>query len=138
VTVVKVRVEIHQRGIQQLVSGPRSPVVRHMTRVGAATTTVAQTLVGVNTGRLRQAIGFTVTPLPPTRVRTRVSANTNYAMVHHQGHKVIRPRRAKLLRWKNKRGEYVFAKKVRAVAGTKFLTRAVQAVTGKRVRKPRS
>lgn len=135
---VSVRVTLNQANITKLVTEPRSPVVRYSHRLGAATTATAKLLVGVDTGRLRQAIGYTVTPVPPHVSRVRVTAATNYALVHHEGHKPIKPRRAKVLAWRNKQGDRVFAYRVRAVAGNKFLVKAVMAVTGKPVRRRRA
>jgi hypothetical protein len=55
-------------------------------------------------------------------IRFRVA--TSYAIYPHQGHGEIRPVRGKALRWVNKQGVVVFARRVRPVAANPWLYRA--------------
>jgi hypothetical protein len=106
--------------------GVRNDLLRRGHRVKGA----ASRFVGVDTGRLRASIGVELVQsrgLPAARVGSRV----RYARVHHEGHGVIVPRRAKALRFRPKGSRvWVFAKRVRAVKGTKFLTRALPFARG--------
>jgi len=129
----KVRITTNQSAINALVTNPRSPVYQQAARIGVTCATVAKIKVGVDTGRLRQSIQDELIPRPP-KLTVRVSAPVNYAKVHHEGHGVIRPRRKKVLAWKEG-GKTVFAKRVGPVAGNPFLVDAVEEVTGKRVRR---
>lgn len=81
----------------------------------------------VNTGRLRNSV-------VARRVRGRrkgvfyeVGSPLKEAIHQHEGTRAHGPRRAKLLRFKPKGAKaFVFAKRVRGVKPSKFLTRALQ------------
>lgn len=132
----RVHIEINQTAIEQLVTNPASPIYRHMVAVGATVSAVAKVKASVDTGRLRQSIDFELISRPP-ELTARVFAPVDYAEVVHEGHGEIRPRRAKVLRWRGKDGEYHYARRVRPVAGNPFLVDAVKEVTGKTPRRGR-
>lgn len=127
------RVDINQSAINRLVTDPASPVYRQMDRIGAACSAVAKIKANVDTGRLRQAIDHKLIPRAPL-LTARVSCPVDYAKFVHNGHGVIRPRRAKALAFKVG-GQTVYTQRVGPVAGNPFLVDAVEAVTGKRVRR---
>lgn len=128
---VRVRIDLNQAAIAGL-AAPGSPVYRQMTVIGQTVATVAQLKAPVDTGRLRQSIDVEMISKPPL-LTARVVAPVNYALVVHEGHGWIYPRRAKVLSWRRRGGQRVFARRVRPVAGRPFLTDAVREVTGKRV-----
>lgn len=132
----RVRVDINEAAITRLVTDPSSPVYRHMVRVGATCSAVAKINAPVDTGRLRQAIDFEMISRPP-RLTARIKVTVNYALPVHEGHGVIRPRRAKALHWKGRGGGDVFVTRVGPVPGRPFLVDAVRTVTGKTVRRGR-
>lgn len=125
----RVRVNISQAAVNRLVTDPASPVVRQANTLGAAVSAAAKINAPVDTGRLRQAVDHELIPRPPN-LTVRVSCPVNYALVVHEGHGEIRPRRAKALRFRVGR-RVVYTKRVRPVAGRPFLTDAVRQVTGK-------
>jgi hypothetical protein len=116
--------------IQRILRSPTGPVARDMLRRGRNVERVAKRLTGVDTGRLRASINTEQVyrfGAPGARIGSRVK----YARVHHEGHGIIRPVRAKALRFKPKgSATWVFAMRVRAVAGTKYLTRALPFARG--------
>lgn len=128
----RVRVDIYGSGLRRLVHDPAAPTYRQMAAIGAAVASVAKGLAPVDTGRLRQSGDFELIGRYPT-LTARVSFPVKHAYVVHEGHGVIRPRRARVLAWR-RGGRWNYARRVRAVPGRPFLTEAVAVVTGKRVR----
>lgn len=65
---------------------------------------------------------------PPERTnrgwKIRFRAEVFYAIFQHEGHGVIRPVRAKALRWVTKEGVVVFAQRVRAMPANPWMHRA--------------
>jgi hypothetical protein len=110
-----------------------TPVYRHAQRVGGAVKIVAKGTVGVDTGQLQRSIDNATLSGSRGPV-ARISATSRHALVHHEGHKAIRPKRSDTLVFRTKDGAIVRTKRVRAVRGNQFLTGAVTAVTGKRPR----
>jgi hypothetical protein len=84
----------------------------------------------IDTGALRQSIVGRRLRQGKTGVWYQVGSDLDYAIYQHEGTKgPIYPRRAKVLRFTGSSGGYVFAKKVRGVKGTKYLTRALESLT---------
>lgn len=104
----------------------------HMIKVGEASSAVAKRLAPVDTGRLRQSIGYRVTG--GVNQTTRVSSGAKYSLWVHEGRGEIRPKRARVLAWR-RGGRWHFAQRVRPMRGRPYLRRAVEAVTGKRVKR---
>lgn len=124
------RQQIDQGAMNRLLRAPQSGVVRDMLRRGRNVETAAKGFVGVDTGRLRASSNTN----PVTRgdaTGAQVGSDLNYSLVHHEGHGVIRPRRGQFLVFVPKgQTQPVFAKSVRAVEGTKYLTRALPRARG--------
>lgn len=96
----------------------------------------AQELVGVDSGTLRASITLSPARDEGDDVVVRVGTNVDYAIYHHEGvglygrGGLIRPVRAKVLRWQGAGGSssgYVFRPFSRGYPGTKFLERALPA-----------
>jgi hypothetical protein len=106
-------------------TSPASGVARDMYRRGQNVRTRALRLAGVDTGRLRASIHVELTQHGGV-VGARIGSNVAYAMVHHEGHGIIRPIRAKVLVF-HVRGRWVFTKQVGPVEGNPFLRDALPA-----------
>jgi hypothetical protein len=128
VATARVTHQVHLGAVNVVVRGPG--VRRDMLRRGKRVEAVAKRLVGVDHGALRADIS--TEPVQRGGVPgARVGSRKKYARVHHDGHKPIVPVRAKVLRFKPKGSRvWVFAKRVKAVKGTKYLTRALPAARG--------
>jgi hypothetical protein len=79
----------------------------------------------VDTGRLRASIHVELTQHGGI-VGARIGSNVAYAMVHHEGHGVIRPVRARVLVF-HVQGRWVFTKRVGPVSGNPYLREALPA-----------
>ncbi len=130
--------------VQTLLTSPQGGVVQDLLRRGLLVETQAKRNLGgvggpkrIDTGRLRASIA--------TQVVTRngvpavlVGTNVNYAKAVHDGtglygptHTLIRPRRAKALRFRPKGSRtFVFAKSVRGMLPNPFLRNALPAARG--------
>lgn len=117
---------IHHGAINVMFSGPGSGVTRDMLRRGRRVRAVAIRLVGVDTGLLRASIEVDVVHKGGI-AGVRIGSRLPYARLHHDGHGMIIPHRAKMLSWQAKNGRQVFARRVGPVRGTHFLTRALPA-----------
>jgi hypothetical protein len=105
-------------------------VARDMERRGRNVQARARQLVGVDTGHLRSRIFVQLIPArggPGWAARVYVD-DVAYARFHHDGHGPIVPVRARVLAFTPRgSGQVIFRPRVRAVAGTRFLTRALAA-----------
>jgi hypothetical protein len=106
-------------------TNPHGGVARDMYRRGQNVRSAAQRYVGVEHGRLKTSLHVEQVVRGDTLVTT-VGSNVEHALIHHEGHDVIRPVRAKMLAF-NVGGRWVFTKHVRAVEGTEYLRRALPA-----------
>lgn len=111
--------------VQAMMTNPTGGVARDMYRRGQNVRSRALQLVGGDTGRLRTSITVEMTHEGGV-VGVRIGSTVVYAMVHHEGHGVIRPVRAKVLAF-NVHGRWVFTKQVGPVEGTEYLRRALPA-----------
>ena len=122
------QVTINQAEVRRLVSGPTGPGYRVVTQAVRAVEAQAKRNAPVDTGRLRASITGSVQARGVTVVG-RVGSNVDYAAAVHEGRRAItiRPRRARVLAWKQG-GRSRFAAFVMQPAqeGNPFLTRALQ------------
>jgi Bacteriophage HK97-gp10, putative tail-component len=133
-----VKVVWNEHEIHVLLTSEQGPVARDLVRRGQRVLNAARRRAPVNTGALRGSLTselITVSGAPAVRV----GSNLPYAIYVHEGHGPIVPVRAKILRWpainnsgagrrRYRGGEtagYVFAHRVRAVAGRPFLLDAL-------------
>lgn len=133
-------ININQAGLQRLVSDPRTPTYRQMTRIGRAVQSTAQQLAPVDTGRLRQSGDTEMRPGRGSLV-ARVGFYVRHAWWVHEGtgiygprRRPITPRRARVLAWRDRRGGWRYARSVKGMRPHPFLRRAVRLVTGKNPR----
>jgi hypothetical protein len=123
---LSVTVTVHAAEVRNLLRGTRGPVGRAMYSTGLQVTNRAKRLCPVDTGRLRASIQTSPPGVNGRGIVVRSGTNVKYARFVHGGRGVIRPRRAKVLRFKTRSGKVVYTKKVRAVRGVPFLAMALQ------------
>ena len=142
---VRIVSDLNQSQLNALFQSRTGPLARRMLRSGTRVANQAKkNLMGrglaprrVNTGRLLNSITVRtvmVNGLPAAEVGT----NVEYAKWVHSGTGIYGPRAAKIypvhgdyLRWKNKRGAYVYARSVRGMEANHFLTDALHQVFGR-------
>jgi hypothetical protein len=125
---VRVSHQPHPGAIYRTLGARNGGVARDIYRRGLQVQARARQLVGVDTGHLRSRILVELVPSRDGLWAARIGANVRYARVHHEGHGWIFPVHARVLAFKPKgSGEVIFRPRVRPVAGTKFLTRALPA-----------
>ena len=131
---------LNTAALQQLLRSTQGPAVQDLLRRGLAVESAAKrNLSGyggpkrIDTGRLRASI--------TTQVLTRngepaviVGTNVNYARFVHDGTGIygphgrpIRPRHAKVLRWRGRTGRIMFARSVKGMRPNPFLRNALHA-----------
>jgi hypothetical protein len=145
-----VRVRINQVEVARMMRSPDGPVVRHIEVLTRRTLNQGKRNVRVDEGTLRASLHQQVT-VSADEVRGRVDTPLEYGLYLELGtglfgpkKQVIRPVRAKALRFEVKgkkpvRGKgsrpVVFARYVRGVEGDRWLTRALEAVSPYPVRR---
>lgn len=91
----------------------------------------------VDTGLLRERHGYgALRPLGRRNYVIRFRASTHYSLVVHEGHGVIVPVRANVLRFVTKTGVVVFTKRVRAVAANPWMYRGLRLLGLPTIRTP--
>lgn len=136
--------QLNLGAVRTLLSSPTGGVVRDLLRRGLLVETQAKRNLGgvggpkrIDTGRLRASIATVVVTRNNTPT-VLVGTNVNYAMFVHEGtglygprHTVIRPRRAKFLRFKPRgSNKWVYARSVKGMRRNRFLTNALHAAAG--------
>jgi hypothetical protein len=118
---------IDAAAINRLLRNPNGGVARDFQARGRRVLAAQQRMVGRSSGDL--ARDLRVRPLPaPYAPGVEIGSDLPQAIRHHRGHGVIRPVRAKALRFKPKGStRFVFTMRVRAVKGNPFLTRSLRA-----------
>ena len=93
----------------------------------------AKRFAPVDVGRLKSSITHQVIEMPGN-VIARTGTNVHYAAYQEFGtglygprKRLIRPKNAKVLRWKKRGGGFVFAKYVRGVKPKRYFTKALAA-----------
>lgn len=142
---VRIVSNLNQGQLHVLLQSRSGPLARRMLRSGTRVANQAKkNLLGrgiaprrVNTGRLLNSITVRivmVNNLPAAEVGT----NVHYAKWVHSGTGIYGPRASKIypvhgdfLRWKNKRGAYVYARSVRGMEANHFLSDALHEVFGR-------
>ena len=130
--------------LQRLLTSPQGGVAKDLLRRGLRVETQAKRNLGgqggpkrVDTGRLRASI-TTQMIFRNGAPAVLVGTNVFYARWVHNGtgvygpaHRLIRPKRAKRLRFKPRgSGRYVYARAVRGMAPNRFMTNALPAARG--------
>jgi hypothetical protein len=118
---------LQQRTIRAVLLAPRGGTARDMWARGQRVLAVAKRRVGVDTGALRADLKVERLPAP-LFPGVRVGSNLPHAWVHHQGRGVVRPVRARVLRFVPKGStKAVFTMHARAVGPNPYLRDALPA-----------
>lgn len=78
------RINLSKAGLDEILRSPNGPVVKEVTKRTRSTSNLAKRKVGVDTGRLRSSIQYTVNAQHDKVVGT-VGAMVQYARYHHDG-----------------------------------------------------
>lgn len=111
--------------IWTMLHGPNGAVARDLRRRGRNVRTDARHRVGKDTMRLHDNM-YVELGHSGNRLVVHVGNREDYALVHHEGHGTIRPRRRSVLVF-TVGGHVVFTRHVRPVRGTFYLRRALRA-----------
>lgn len=136
------RFEPNTAAIQELLYGASGPVYQHLVTFAERVEGAAKAVAPVESGKLRASIdtskpvrsvgSLNLTVGSDVRDEEGATPYYSYALVAHQGHGVIRPRKKKAMKFlpKGARGtnKFVYAKKIRATPGKPYLTFAVKVI----------
>lgn len=142
----ELKVVWHRDVLQTILVSPSGPAAADLLRRGnnvrnRALQNMRSMGIGqkVGTGHLAQSLVVELVT-SGSQLAVRIGSRLKYAIYVHEGHGVIVPRNAKALRWPavsnggsprrykgGKTAGYVFAKRVRPVAGRPFLREALSA-----------
>lgn len=78
------QVNLNRAGLDEVLRSPNGPVVKEVTARARSVSNLAKRKVGVDTGRLKGSIQYTVT-IYFDRVVGTIGAQTQYARYHHDG-----------------------------------------------------
>lgn len=82
----------------------------------------------VDTGRLRNSVQYQRFPTARRSVNYQVGTNLDYGIYLERGTRDHGPRTAKVLRFRGKSGAFVFAKRVKGIKATRWLSRVLAAL----------
>lgn len=136
--------QLNSTALRALLASPRGAVARDLLRRGILVESQAKrNLSGgasgpkrIDTGRLRASIA-TVMVTRDGAPACLVGTDVSYARFVHDGtgvhgprHQRIRPRRAKVMRWRTRTGGYRYARSTQGMVANPFLTNALSAARG--------
>lgn len=79
----------------------------------------------IGTGRLRNSVQYQRFPTAGRRINYQVGTNLDYGIYLERGTRDHGPRTAKVLRFKGRNGAFVFAKRVKGIRATRWLSRVL-------------
>lgn len=125
------RVFLHHHTIEELLHSPDGPVVREVVSRSRTVTNLAKRKVGVDTGRLKGSIRFTL-QIENGRVVGTIGTVVQYGVYHHEGTGIYGPKRrpitpvtAKVLAFPGK-GGMVYRASVKGARPNPFLVDALR------------
>lgn len=107
-----------------MLHGPNGAVAKDLRRRGRNVRTDARRRVGRDTNRLHDNM-YVELGQSGNRLVVHVGNHENYALVHHEGHGIIYPKRRRVLVF-DLHGKTIFTRFVRPVRGTFYLKRALR------------
>lgn len=127
------RVVLHHHRIQELLHSPSGPVVQEVVSRSRTVTNLAKRKVGVDTGRLKGSIRFSI-QVQGGKVIGTVGTIVQYGVYHHEGTGIYGPKRrpitpvkAKVLAFPVKGGKgMAYARSVRGAKGNPYLLEALR------------
>jgi hypothetical protein len=112
--------------VNRLLRDPRGGVARDFQRRGRRVLAIAKQEVGYSSGDTWRSLRVRALP-PPLQPGVEVGSDLLSARFNLTGHGIIRPKRAKALRFKPKgSGRFVFTMRVGLVAANPYLQRALR------------
>lgn len=124
----RVRITLDKKAIARL-SAPGGDVDTFTRRVAAQARDRAKmnltTDGSVDTGRLRNSVQYQRFPTSSRRINYQVGTNLDYGIYLERGTRDHGPRTAKVMRFKGKSGAFVFAKRVKGIRATRWLSRVL-------------
>lgn len=126
----RVHIHLNHANITRVTSAPGGEVDRAVARAAGVTRDRAKrnltTDGSVDTGRLRQSVRYQRIPSSRGSVTYEVGTDVFYGEYLEEGTRAHGPRRARVLRFKPKGASgFVFARRVRGVRATRWLSRAL-------------
>lgn len=79
----------------------------------------------VDTGRLRNSVQYQRFPSASRAINYQVGTNVEYGIFPERGTRDHGPRTAKALRFRGRSGAFVFAKRVKGIKATRWLSRVL-------------
>jgi len=79
----------------------------------------------VDTGRLRNSVQYQRFPSSRRPINYQVGTNVDYGIFLERGTRDHGPRTAKVLRFRGRNGAFVFAKRVKGIKATRWLSRVL-------------
>lgn len=127
----RVHIHLNHANIARVTSAPGGEVDLAVRRAAGITRDRAKRNLtadgSVDTGRLRQSVRYQRLPASGRTVNYEVGTDVFYGIFLEKGTRAHGPRRARVLRFKPKGSNtFVFAKRVRGIRATRWLTRALQ------------
>lgn len=127
----RVHIHLNHANIARVTSAPGGEVDLAVRRAAGITRDRAKRNLtadgSVDTGRLRQSVRYQRFPASGRTVNYEVGTDVFYGIFLEKGTRAHGPRRARVLRFKPKGSNtFVFAKRVRGIRATRWLTRALQ------------
>lgn len=127
----RVRITLDKKAIARL-SAPDGDIDTFTRRVAGQARDRARlnltTDGNVDTGRLRNSVQYQRFPTARRRVNYQVGTNLDYGIYLERGTRDHGPRTAKVLRFRGKSGAFVFAKRVKGIRATRWLSRVLGAL----------
>lgn len=124
----RVRITLDKKAIARL-GAPGGDVDTFTRRVAARARDRAKLNLtqdgSVDTGRLRNSVQYQRFPTASRRINYQVGTNLDYGIYLERGTRDHGPRTAKVLRFKGKNGAFVFAKRVKGIKATRWLSRVL-------------
>lgn len=126
----RVHIHLNHANITRVTSAPGGEVDRAVARAAGVTRDRAKRNLtadgSVDTGRLRQSVRYQRIPSSRGSVTYEVGTDVFYGEYLEEGTRDHGPRRARVLRFKPKGASgFVFARRVRGVRATRWLSRAL-------------
>ena len=124
----RVRITLDRKAVARL-KGPGGDVDNAVRRVAAQARDRAKlnltTDGSVDTGRLRNSVQYQRFPSSSRPINYQVGTNLEYGIFLERGTRDHGPRTAKVLRFRGRNGAFVFAKRVRGIKATRWLSRVL-------------
>jgi len=124
----RVRITLDRKAVARL-KGPGGAVDNEVRRVAAQARDRAKLNLtadgSVDTGRLRNSVQYQRFPSSRRPINYQVGTNVDYGIFLERGTRDHGPRTAKVLRFRGRNGAFVFAKRVKGIKATRWLSRVL-------------